>query len=100
MDYEPDFSTILPERTPIDKFFKYSFTHLDGGDVKSLAIRMKGVYLNLCKALSGCRQAEVGLEDLYQRRYVELEINIRKMQKLGMLFQRLIASGAIPEDAG
>lgn len=84
----------LPEHTPIAKFFKYSFARLDEGDVKSLAIVMRDAYLDLCLAMKGCRRAENGLEDLFQRRFIELKINMNKMQKLGMVFQRLIAAGS------
>ena len=84
---------LLPENTPVAKFFKYSFTRLDEGDVKSLAIVMKDAYLNLCQTLEGCRDAEYGLEDLYQRRNTELQINVNKMRKLGMLFRRLVVLG-------
>jgi hypothetical protein len=95
-----DMSAVLPENTPTDRFFKYSFTRIDGGDVKSLSILMKEVYLNLCTTLGGCRRTEALLEDLYQRRYVELEINMSKMRKLGLLFQRLIAAGAGGDEDG
>jgi hypothetical protein len=88
----------LPENTPVSKFFKYSFTRLDEGDARSLAMVMKDAYLNLCKTLHGCREAEFGLEDLYQRRHTELQINVNKMRKLGSLLQRLVAAGRPPED--
>ncbi len=34
------------------------------------------------------------LEDLHMRRYRDLEINMAKMRKLGMIFQRMIAAGS------
>lgn len=83
--------SFLPENSPTAKFFKYSFTRLDEGDVKSLAIVMKDAYATLCAALNGCRQAEEELEEMYQLRFNELEINSKKMRKLGFLFQRLVA---------
>ena len=86
----------LPENTPVSKFFKYSFTRLDEGDARSLAMVMKDAYLDLCKTLHGCRDAEFGLEDLFQRRNTELQINVNKMRKLGLLFRRLVAAGRPP----
>ena len=83
---------VLPENTPATRFFKYSFSRLEEGDVKSLASVMKAAYFNLCVELHGCDRAEMELEDLYSRRYNELEINMGKMQKLGFLLQRLVSA--------
>jgi hypothetical protein len=83
--------SLLPENTPTARFFKYSFARLDEGDVKSLAIVMKDAYAGLCAALYGCHHAERELEEMYQLRFNELEINSSKMRKLGFLFQRLAA---------
>ena len=88
-------ASVLPENTPAARFFKYSFTRLDEGDVRSLALVMKGAFANLCAELSSCERAEAELEDLYRRRFNELEINMGKMSKLGFLLQRLIAA-ALP----
>lgn len=82
---------MLPENTPVDRFFKYAFTKLDEGDVKSLVFVVKDVFLDLCATLRGCERAEVELENLYRRRFNELDIHMAKMRKLGMLFQRLVA---------
>jgi hypothetical protein len=95
---EPDMTALLPENTAVDKFFKYSFNHLERGDARSLSMAMMDAYLNLCRAMHGCRQAGMELGELYQRRYVDLKINMDKMQKLGMILQRLISVGRIPED--
>jgi hypothetical protein len=81
----------FPENTPASRFFKQAFARLDEGDVKSLAIVMKEAYLKLCTTLYGCNHVEAELEELYQLRYNELEINSNKMRKLGFLFQRLVA---------
>jgi hypothetical protein len=85
--------TLLPDNTPTERFFKYSFARLDEGDIKSLAIVMKDAYATLCTALYGCHRAEEELDAMYQLRFNELEINSSKMRKLGFLLQRL-ASGA------
>lgn len=87
----------LPENTPIARFFKQSFNRIDEGDVKSLAIVMRGAYLELCLAMKGCRHAEAGLEDLFQRRFIELKINMNRMQKLGMVLQRLVLADSPPD---
>jgi hypothetical protein len=85
----------LPENTPVARFFKYAFSRLDESDVKSLALVMKEAYANLCKEIRGGRErAEMELEDLHMRRYSDLEINMAKMRKLGMIFQRMIAAGS------
>jgi hypothetical protein len=81
----------LPENTPVARFFKYAFVRLDEGDVKSLAIVMKAAFSKLCVELQGCGRAEAELEDLYRRRYNELEISTSKMHKMGFLLQRLVA---------
>ncbi len=85
--------TMLPENTPAARFFKYSFTRLDEGDVKSLALVMKNAYADLCAELRGCERAEMELEDLFRLRFNEIEINRSKMSKLGLLLQRLMATG-------
>ncbi len=95
---EPGLSTLLPENTPVDRFFKYSFNHLERGDVKSLTAVMMDAYLDLCRTMGGCRRAGDMLGELYRRRYVDVEINMGKMHKLGMILQRLITIGRIPED--
>ena len=84
--------SMLPENTPTARFFKYSFARLDEGDVRSLAVVMKDAYANLCAELRGCERAEAELEDLYRMRYNEMEINMGKMTKLGLLLQRLVAA--------
>ena len=84
---------MLPNNTPAARFFKTMFSRLDEGDVKSLAIVMKGAYASLCVTLNGCDHAEAELEDLFQLRFNELEINTSKMRKLGFLLQRLTAHG-------
>ncbi len=83
---------VLPENTPATRFFKYSFSRLEEGDVKSLASAMKAAYSNLCVELHGCDRAEMELDDLYGRRFNELEINMGKMRKLGFLLQRLVSA--------
>ena len=83
----------LPESTPAARFFKYSFARLDDGDVKSLAVVMRKEYVKLCIELYGCERAETELEELYRSRYNEAEINMGKMNKLGLLLQRLVAVG-------
>jgi hypothetical protein len=83
---------ILPENNPTARFFKQSFTRLDEGDVRSLAIVMKDAYARFCIALHGCEKAEAELRSTYQLRFNELEINTNKMRKLGFLFQRLFAA--------
>ena len=84
----------LPEHTPAARFLKYSFTRLDEGDVKSLALVMKNAYMALCAELHGCGRAAAELEDLFQMRFNELQVSQVKMSKLGMLLRRLvIASG-------
>jgi hypothetical protein len=94
-DVEP-----VPENTPVARFFKYAFVRLDEGDVKSLAIVMKNAFTNLCVELKGCGRTEAELEDLYQRRYNELEISISKMRKMGFLLQRLVAGVERDGDQG
>ena len=86
--------SLLPENTPITRFFKYSFHRLDESDVRTLAFVMKDVYAKLCVELNGCDRAEIELEDLYTRRHNELRINMYKMTKLGLLFQRLIGASS------
>ena len=84
----------LPDNTPAARFLKYSFTRLDEGDVKSLALVMKNAYMTLCAEMHGCERAAAELEDLFQMRFNELQVNQVKMSKLGMLLRRLvIASG-------
>jgi len=84
----------LPEHTPAARFLKYSFTRLDEGDVRSLALVMKNAYMALCAELHGCGRAAAELEDLFQMRFNELQVSQVKMSKLGMLLRRLvIASG-------
>lgn len=95
---EPDISAVLPEHTAVDRFFKNSFNNLERGDAKSLSMKMMDAYLDLCRAMHGCREAAVRLGDLYQRRFVDLEISMGKMHKLGMILQRLTNAGRIPED--
>ncbi len=84
--------SMLPENTPATHFFKYSFYRIDDSDVRSLAFVMKDEYAKFCKELGGCDMAENELVDLYTRRYNELRINMHKMTKLGLLFQRLIGA--------
>jgi hypothetical protein len=84
--------SLLPENTPVTRFFKYSFHRLDESDVRTLALVMKDVYAKLCVELNGCDRAEIELEDLYTRRHNELRINMYKMTKLGLLIQRLIGA--------
>ena len=79
----------MPENTPVARFFKYAFVRLDEGDVKSLAIVMKTAFENVCTELGGCGRAKADLEDLYRRRHNELQISMSKMNKLGLLLQRL-----------
>lgn len=79
--------SLLPKNIPVTRFFKYSFARLDESDVRSLAAVMKDAYLNLCKKLHGCRDEEFGLEDLCQHRFTELQINVNKMRKSGLLLQ-------------
>lgn len=95
---EPDISEVLPEHTAVDRFFKNSFNHIDRGDVQSLSMKMMDAYSDLCRAMHGCREAASRLGDLYQRRYVDLEMSMGKMRKLGMVLQRLTSAGRIPED--
>jgi hypothetical protein len=81
----------LPINTPTARFFKKTFSRLDEGDVKSLAIVMKDAYASLCETLNGCDYAKAELWDLFELRFNELDINTNKMRKLGFLLQRLIA---------
>ena len=84
--------SLLPENTPVTRFFKYSFHRLDESDVRTLALVMKDVYAKLCIEVNGCDRAEIELEDLYMRRHNELRINMYKMTKLGFLIQRLVGA--------
>lgn len=84
--------SFLPENTPVSRFFKYSFARLDEGDAKSLAIVMKGAYHDLCAAVHGCDRAKAELEEMYERRFNELQISFDKMRKLGFLFRMLLSS--------
>jgi hypothetical protein len=89
---ECELNDILPENNPTARFFKQTFTRLDEGDVKSLAIIMKEDYARFCTVLHGCVKAEEELVSTYKIRFNELEINTNKMRKLGFLFQRLFAA--------
>ena len=86
-----DMAYFLPEHTPTARFFKYMFARLDDGDVRSLAVVMKGEYTKLCAELEGCEWADFKLRDLYRIRYNEAELNMGKMNKMGLLLQRLVA---------
>ena len=86
-----DMAYFLPEHTPTARFFKYMFARLDDGDVRSLAVVMKGEYTKLCAELEGCEWADFKLRDLYRIRYNEAELNMGKINKMGLLLQRLVA---------
>ena len=83
-------AAFLPESTPASRFFKYSFARLRDGDTQSLAVVMRGEYKNLCAELKGCERAAAELEEIFRSRYNEAEINMGKMNKLGLLLQRLV----------
>ena len=93
--------TITPAETPqlqADSLIKLMFANLDHGDVRSVAQLLLPQYTQLC--LVDCEELHSAIRHLYITRYSELQLELHRMDKLGLLLrqiQYLVAQGSLAE---